>query len=150
MRAPSLVWYSLLVWLGTECCAGSRQSRKMKPRALGRSPWAGHRSPRAPEMEPLINIPLINIDGSVMGVFDSLVGLGERESSYSVLPGESRAAPWGADFSFQNRNSLNFILAPLPHLPAAFCSHFGVGSMRVFDWNLLCQVTATFLQYFWS
>uniref|UniRef100_A0A8C3VFX7 Extracellular matrix protein 2 n=1 Tax=Catharus ustulatus TaxID=91951 RepID=A0A8C3VFX7_CATUS len=88
MQAPSLVWCSLLVWLGTECGAGSRQSRRMKPRALGRSPWAGHRSPRAPGMEPLINIPLINIDGSVMGVFDSLVGLGEHESTYSVLPGK--------------------------------------------------------------
>lgn len=73
----------------------------MQHRGLGRSPWAGHRTPRAPGMELLgRSIPVINIDDSVMGVFDSLVGLGEHESTYSVLPGENRA-PLLPDFSFQ-------------------------------------------------
>ncbi|POI32550.1 hypothetical protein CIB84_003699 [Bambusicola thoracicus] len=34
------------------------------------------------------SIPLINIDDGVMGVFDSLIGLGGHESSYNVLPGK--------------------------------------------------------------
>ncbi|NXO89774.1 ECM2 protein, partial [Certhia brachydactyla] len=33
-------------------------------------------------------VPLIHMDGSVMGLFDSLVGLGQHESTYSVLPGK--------------------------------------------------------------
>ncbi|NXD37660.1 ECM2 protein, partial [Copsychus sechellarum] len=93
MRARPLLCCLLLLWLGTEPCpaagaAGSSLWRRMQHRALGRSPRAGHRSPRAAGMQPLINIPLINIDDSVMGVFDSLVGLGEHESTYSVLPGK--------------------------------------------------------------
>ncbi|XP_005522354.1 PREDICTED: extracellular matrix protein 2 [Pseudopodoces humilis] len=91
MQAPSLLCYFLLVLLCTDFCpaeggAGRRQRRRRMHRGLGRSPWARHRNPRAPGMEP--RIPLINIDDSVMGVFDSLVGLGEHESTYSVLPGK--------------------------------------------------------------
>ncbi|NWU43446.1 ECM2 protein, partial [Hylia prasina] len=91
MQAPSLLCSLLLVWLCTGVCpaeggAGRRQRRRMQHRALGRSPWAGHRSPRAPGTGH--SIPLINIDDSVMGVLDSLVGLGEHESTYSVLPGK--------------------------------------------------------------
>ncbi|NWY75591.1 ECM2 protein, partial [Erithacus rubecula] len=82
MQAPSLLWLLLLLSLGAELCpaagtAGRRLRRRMR-----------HGSPRAARMEPLISIPLINIDDSVMGVFDSLVGLGEHESTYSVLPGK--------------------------------------------------------------
>ncbi|NXY36022.1 ECM2 protein, partial [Pomatorhinus ruficollis] len=96
MQAPSLLCYLLLVSLCSEFCpaeggAGRRHRRRrmMQHRGPGRSPWAGHRSPRAPGMElPGRSIPLINIDDSVMGVFDSLVGLGEHESTYSVLPGK--------------------------------------------------------------
>ncbi|NXO10646.1 ECM2 protein, partial [Oriolus oriolus] len=93
MQAPSLVCYFLLVSLCTDFCpaeagAGTRQRRR-RMRRLGRSPWAGPRAPRTPGMEPPgPRIPLINIDDSVMGVFDSLVGLGEHESTYSVLPGK--------------------------------------------------------------
>ncbi|NWV56753.1 ECM2 protein, partial [Daphoenositta chrysoptera] len=94
MQAASLVCYFLLVWLCAAFCpagagAGRRQRRRMLQPGLGRSPWAGHRTPRTPGMEPPgPSIPLIDIDDSVMGVFDSLVGLGEHESTYSVLPGK--------------------------------------------------------------
>ncbi|NXM60509.1 ECM2 protein, partial [Illadopsis cleaveri] len=95
MQAPSLLCYFLLVSLCSEFCsaeggAGRRHRRRMMMhRGPGRSPWAGHRTPRAPAVEPPgRGIPLINIDDSVLGVFDSLVGLGEHESTYSVLPGK--------------------------------------------------------------
>ncbi|NXB33534.1 ECM2 protein, partial [Eulacestoma nigropectus] len=94
MQAASLVCYFLLVSLCADFCpaeagGGRRQRRRMHHRGLGRSPWAGHRAPRTLGMEPPgPRIPLINIDDSVMGVFDSLVGLGEHESTYSVLPGK--------------------------------------------------------------
>ncbi|NWZ66933.1 ECM2 protein, partial [Acrocephalus arundinaceus] len=91
MQAPSLLCYFLLVSLCTDFCPaeGRRQRRRMQPRGLRRSPWAGHRTPRAPRLEPPgRSIPLITIDDSVMGMFDSLVGLGEHESTYSVLPGK--------------------------------------------------------------
>ncbi|KAM4893859.1 extracellular matrix protein 2 [Sylvia borin] len=90
MQAPSLLCYCLLLSLCSELCpaeggAGRRQRRRrrmMMHRGLGRNP-------RAPGMEPPgRSIPLINIDDSVVGVFDSLVGLGEHESTYSVLPGK--------------------------------------------------------------
>ncbi|NXW77822.1 ECM2 protein, partial [Hirundo rustica] len=92
MQAPSLLCYFLLASLCTDFCpaeggAGRRQRRRrVQHRGLGRSPWAGHRSPRAPGMGR--RIPLITIDDSVMGAFDSLVGLGEHESTYSILPGK--------------------------------------------------------------
>ncbi|NXY13493.1 ECM2 protein, partial [Atrichornis clamosus] len=100
MQAPSLVCYLLLVSLCIDFCQTEgdapvrRPRRRMRHRGLGRSPRAGHRSPRTPGMELPApgaagpGIPLINIDDSVVGVFDSLVGLGEHESSYSVLPGK--------------------------------------------------------------
>ncbi|NWY31064.1 ECM2 protein, partial [Pheucticus melanocephalus] len=87
MQAPSLLCYFLLLWLCRDLCPaeggpGRRQRRRMPPRA-------GHRSPRAAGLQPPgPRIPLITIDDSVMGVFDSLVGLGQHESSYSVLPGK--------------------------------------------------------------
>ncbi|NWX58435.1 ECM2 protein, partial [Promerops cafer] len=94
MQAPSLVCYVLLVSLCTDFCpaaggAGRRQRRRMHQRGLGRSPWAGPRSPRAPGTEPWgPRIPLITIEDSVMGELHSLVGLGEHESTYSILPGK--------------------------------------------------------------
>ncbi|NXR35128.1 ECM2 protein, partial [Zosterops hypoxanthus] len=95
MQSPPVLCYLLLVSLCSELCpaegAGRRHRRRrmMQHRGLGRSPWAGHRTLRAPGMEPPgRSIPLINIDDTVMGVFDSLVGLGEHESAYSVLPGK--------------------------------------------------------------
>uniref|UniRef100_A0A8C3NNH0 Extracellular matrix protein 2 n=1 Tax=Cyanoderma ruficeps TaxID=181631 RepID=A0A8C3NNH0_9PASS len=97
MQAPSLLCYLLLVSLCSELCPAAggaggmhrRRRRMVQHRALGRSPRAGHRAPRAAGMAlPGRSIPLINIDDSLMGVFDSLVGLGEHESTYSVLPGK--------------------------------------------------------------
>lgn len=76
----------------------------MRQPGLGRSARAGPRAPRTLGMEPP-RIPLIHIDDSVMGVFDSLVGLGEHESTYSVLPGENRAPLLlvGGSLSISNR-----------------------------------------------
>ncbi|NXP39028.1 ECM2 protein, partial [Leiothrix lutea] len=91
MQAPSVLCYFLLVSLCSEFCpaegAGRRHRRRrmmvMQHRGLGRSPRAAGMEP------PGRSIPLINIDDTVMGVFDSLVGLGEHESTYSVLPGKT-------------------------------------------------------------
>ncbi|KAM9654779.1 extracellular matrix protein 2 isoform 1-T3 [Morphnus guianensis] len=100
MQATSLVYYFLLVSLCIDFSQNEtsallrRQRRRMRYRGLRRSSSAGHRSPRQPRMKlpaPVAvvpSIPLINIDDSVMGVFDSLIGLGGHESSYSVLPGK--------------------------------------------------------------
>ncbi|XP_049682780.1 extracellular matrix protein 2 [Accipiter gentilis] len=100
MQATSLVYYFLLVSLCIDFSRNEtsallrRQRRRMRYRGLRRSSSAGHRSPRQPRMKlpaPVAvvpSIPLINIDDSVMGVFDSLIGLGGHESSYSVLPGK--------------------------------------------------------------
>jgi len=97
----SLVYYFLLVSLcidfsqnETNALLG-RQRRRTHHGGLRRSSSAGHRSPRQPRMKlpapvsVVPSIPLINIDDGVMGVFDSLIGLGGHESSYSVLPGKN-------------------------------------------------------------
>ncbi|NWV61026.1 ECM2 protein, partial [Malurus elegans] len=100
MQAPWLLCYLLLVSLCMDLCAAQagvpvrRQRRRMRHTGLGRSPRAGPRSLSTPGMELRApgaagpSIPLINIDDSVVGVFDSFVGLGEHESTYSVLPGK--------------------------------------------------------------
>ncbi|NXE75915.1 ECM2 protein, partial [Cochlearius cochlearius] len=100
MQATSLVYYFLLVSLCIDFSQNEtsallrRQRRRMRYRGLRRSSSAGHRSPRQPRMKlpaPVAvapSIPLINIDDGVMGVFDSLIGLGGHESSYNVLPGK--------------------------------------------------------------
>ncbi|NXN45563.1 ECM2 protein, partial [Rhinoptilus africanus] len=100
MEATSLVYFFLIVSLcidfsqnETSALLG-RQRRRMRDRGLRRSSSARHRSPRQPGMKPpapvagVPSIPLINIDDGVMGVFDSLIGLGGHESSYNVLPGK--------------------------------------------------------------
>ncbi|XP_063267924.1 extracellular matrix protein 2 [Prinia subflava] len=74
MQAPSLLCWFLLLSLCPDSCpaeggAGRRHRRRMRHRALRR-------------------IPLIDMGDSELGVFDSLLGLGEHESSYSVLPGK--------------------------------------------------------------
>ncbi|NXD72611.1 ECM2 protein, partial [Eolophus roseicapillus] len=101
MQATSLVYYFLLVSLCTDFSQNEtsallrRQRRRMRHRGLRRSSSAEHKVPRQPRMkfpDPVAvvpSIPLINIDDGVMGVFDSLVGLGGHESSYSVLPGKT-------------------------------------------------------------
>ncbi|NXU71872.1 ECM2 protein, partial [Oreotrochilus melanogaster] len=100
MQATSLLYCFLLVSLCTDFSQNEasapprRQRRRMRYRGVRGNSSAGHRSPREPRMKlpapvaVLPSIPLINIDDSVMGVFDSLVGLGGHESSYSVLPGK--------------------------------------------------------------
>ncbi|NXG24837.1 ECM2 protein, partial [Grallaria varia] len=99
MQVTPLACYLLLVSLcidswGSEAGALTRRQRRrrMPRRGLGWGSPAGHRLRRQPGLElpdPAVpGIPLINIDDSVMGVFDSLVGLGEHEPSYSVLPGK--------------------------------------------------------------
>ncbi|XP_062441202.1 extracellular matrix protein 2 [Rhea pennata] len=100
MQATSFISYLLLVTLcidffqnGTSAIL-RRQRRRMRYRGLRASSSEGRRSQRQPRTRLLApvpvgpSIPLINIDDSVMGVFDSLVGLGGHESSYSVLPGK--------------------------------------------------------------
>uniref|UniRef100_A0A663MKN9 Extracellular matrix protein 2 n=1 Tax=Athene cunicularia TaxID=194338 RepID=A0A663MKN9_ATHCN len=101
MQATSLVHYFLLVSLCIDFCQNEtsaplrRPRRRMRSRGLRRGNSAGHRSPRQPRTKlpaPVAvgpSIPLINIDDSVMGVFDSLIGVGGQESSYSVLPGKN-------------------------------------------------------------
>ncbi|XP_010143620.1 PREDICTED: extracellular matrix protein 2 [Buceros rhinoceros silvestris] len=100
MQATLLVSYFLLVSLCIDFSQNEtsallkRQRRRMLYGGLRRSSSAGHRSPREPRMKPsaplavVPSIPLINIDDSVMGVFDSLIGLGGDESSYNILPGK--------------------------------------------------------------
>ncbi|NXO05288.1 ECM2 protein, partial [Rhinopomastus cyanomelas] len=98
MQATPLV-YLLLVLLCIDFSKNEtsalvkKQKRRMRYREVRSSSSVGHRSPGEPRMKlsaPVAvvpSIPLINIDDSVMGVFDSLVGLGGHESSYSVIPG---------------------------------------------------------------
>ncbi|NXP23605.1 ECM2 protein, partial [Scytalopus superciliaris] len=99
MQATPLACYLLLVSLCIDLCQneagavpGRQRRRRMHRRSLGRGSSGGQRLPRQPRMElpahAVPGIPLINIDDSVMGVFDSLIGLGEHESSYTVLPGK--------------------------------------------------------------
>ncbi|NXG91097.1 ECM2 protein, partial [Stercorarius parasiticus] len=100
MQATSLVYFFLIVSLCIDFSQNEtsallrRQRRRMRNRGLRRSSSTGHRSPRQPGMKlpaPVAgvpSIPLINIDDGVMGVFDSLIGLGGHESSYNVLPGK--------------------------------------------------------------
>lgn len=67
----------------------------MRNGGAGKGSIAQRRSLRQPRMKlpaPVAvapSIPLINIDDGVVGVFDSLIGLGGHESSYSVLPGKN-------------------------------------------------------------
>lgn len=101
MQATLLVSYFLLVSLCIDFSQNEtstllrRQRRRMLYGGLRRSSSARHRSPRESRMKPsapvavVPSIPLINIDDSVMGVFDSLIGLGGDESSYNVLPGKN-------------------------------------------------------------
>uniref|UniRef100_A0A8B9QRT8 Extracellular matrix protein 2 n=1 Tax=Apteryx owenii TaxID=8824 RepID=A0A8B9QRT8_APTOW len=100
MQATSFIYYFLLVSLCTDFFqngAGAvfrRQRRRMRYRGARASSSEGRRSRGQPRMRlaapaPVVpSIPLINIDDGVMGVFDSFIGLGGHESSYSVLPGK--------------------------------------------------------------
>uniref|UniRef100_A0A8C2TJ50 Extracellular matrix protein 2 n=1 Tax=Coturnix japonica TaxID=93934 RepID=A0A8C2TJ50_COTJA len=98
MQASSFIYYFLLLSLCIDLsqnetsAALRRQRRRMRHRGMRKSSYAGRRVLRQPRMKlsspATHSIPLINIDDGVMGVFDSLIGLGGHESSYSVLPGK--------------------------------------------------------------
>ncbi|OXB73745.1 UNVERIFIED_CONTAM: hypothetical protein H355_007878 [Colinus virginianus] len=98
MQVSSFVYYFLVVSLCIDFSQNEtsavlrRQRRRMRFRGLRKSSYAGRRNLRQPRMKLAAraapSIPLINIDDGVMGVFDSLIGLGGHESSYSVLPGK--------------------------------------------------------------
>lgn len=111
MQASSFIYYFLLVSLCIDLsqnetsAALRRQRRRMRHRGLRKGSYAGRRLLRQPRMRPPApaapSIPLINIDDGVVGVFDSLIGLGGHESSYSVLPGKNgTSTTWiGLNFS---------------------------------------------------
>ncbi|XP_068550165.1 extracellular matrix protein 2 isoform X2 [Anas acuta] len=100
MQASSFVYCLLLVSLCIDFSQNEpsavprKQRRRMRNGGAGKGSTAQRRSLRQPRMKlpaPVAvapSIPLINIDDGVMGVFDSLIGLGGHESSYSVLPGK--------------------------------------------------------------
>ncbi|KFZ52070.1 Extracellular matrix protein 2 [Podiceps cristatus] len=100
MQATSLVYYFLLVSLCIDFSQNEtsallrRQRRSMHYRGLRKSSSGRNWAPRQPEVKLLApvavvpSIPLTNVDDGIMGVFDSLIGLGGHESSYSVLPGK--------------------------------------------------------------
>lgn len=51
-------------------------------------------------------------------------------------------------FHFRQINSLTLYFSPVPRSPAAFCSNFVVGIMRLFDWQVTAIFPARFLHYF--
>lgn len=119
MQASSFIYYFLLLSLCIDLshnetsAALRRQRRRMRHRGLRRSSYAGRRFLRQPRMKlpapAAPSIPLINIDDGVMGVFDSLIGLGGHESSYNVLPGKNQTSTtWsGLNFSCFQMKCLN-------------------------------------------
>ncbi|NWX86349.1 ECM2 protein, partial [Nothoprocta pentlandii] len=94
MEATSFLYYFLLVSLCIHFLQDGASAALRRHRRRMNYGGTRHRSPRQPRMRlpapsPAVpSIPLINIDDGVMGVFDSLVGLGGQESSYNVLPGK--------------------------------------------------------------
>ncbi|XP_061474042.1 extracellular matrix protein 2 isoform X2 [Rhineura floridana] len=71
-----------------------RARRRMRYRGLRKDSSANHRPNKQLQIKtafpttPAPSIPLINIDGEITEVFDSLIGLDGQESSYSILPGK--------------------------------------------------------------
>ncbi|NXA45231.1 ECM2 protein, partial [Nothocercus julius] len=94
MQATSSLCYFLLVslcidFLQDGASAAVRRQRRRMRYGGGRHRSARQSRMRLPAPGPAMpSVPLINIDDGVMGVFDSLIGLGGQESSYSVLPGK--------------------------------------------------------------
>ncbi|XP_054832116.1 extracellular matrix protein 2 [Eublepharis macularius] len=99
MQKTALVYYLLF---GCLCIILAHDSYKMPKRARRRMQYKGlrrgslgnSRSNKQPQTKPPVlptpvpRIPLINIDGDITEVIDSLIGLDGHESSYSVLPGK--------------------------------------------------------------
>nr|XP_056707053.1 extracellular matrix protein 2 [Euleptes europaea] len=71
-----------------------RGRRRMHYRGLRRGSLRNRRPNKQPQAKspiptiPVPSIPLINTDGEITEVIDSLIGLDGHESSYSVLPGK--------------------------------------------------------------
>lgn len=74
-----------------------RGRRRMHYRGLRRGSLGNRRPNKQPQTKfpipttPVPSIPLINTDGDITEVIDSLIGLDGHESSYSVLPGKQRS-----------------------------------------------------------
>uniref|UniRef100_A0A8C8RDU9 Extracellular matrix protein 2 n=1 Tax=Pelusios castaneus TaxID=367368 RepID=A0A8C8RDU9_9SAUR len=100
MQTTYLLYYFLLVYLCIDFAQNQaneiprRQRRRMRYRGSRKGLSAYQRPNRKPQIKtsttvPVVpSIPLINIDDGITEVFDSFIGLGGYESSYSVLPGK--------------------------------------------------------------
>ncbi|XP_006127616.2 extracellular matrix protein 2 isoform X1 [Pelodiscus sinensis] len=100
MQTTSLFYYFLFVSLFIDFAQNQtneiprRQRRRMRYRGSRKGLSVNHRRNRQLQLETsttvavVPSIPLINIDDDITEVFDSLIGLGGHESSYSVLPGK--------------------------------------------------------------
>ncbi|XP_053889741.1 extracellular matrix protein 2 isoform X1 [Malaclemys terrapin pileata] len=100
MQTASLLYYFLLICWCIDFAQNQtneiprRQRRRMRYRGSRKGSSAYHRPNRQPQMKTsttvavVPSIPLINIDDGITEVFDSFIGLGGHESSYSVLPGK--------------------------------------------------------------
>ncbi|XP_053889743.1 extracellular matrix protein 2 isoform X3 [Malaclemys terrapin pileata] len=98
MQTASLLYYFLLICWCIDFAQNQtneiprRQRRRMRYRGSRKGSSAYHRPNRQPQMKTsttvavVPSIPLINIDDGITEVFDSFIGLGGHESSYSVLP----------------------------------------------------------------
>ncbi|XP_053233602.1 extracellular matrix protein 2 isoform X1 [Podarcis raffonei] len=100
MQKAALFCYILLVSLCIAVVQNERNvmrrraRRRMRYRGLRKSSSGNHRLNKQQEIKspvfitPIPSIPLINIDGDITEVFDSLIGQGGQESSYNILPGK--------------------------------------------------------------
>uniref|UniRef100_A0A8C0IQT8 Extracellular matrix protein 2 n=1 Tax=Chelonoidis abingdonii TaxID=106734 RepID=A0A8C0IQT8_CHEAB len=100
MQIASFLYYFLLVCWCIDFAQNQtneiprRQRRRMRYKGSRKGSSAYHRPKRQPQIKTsttvavVPSIPLINIDDGITEVFDSLIGLGGHESSYSVLPGK--------------------------------------------------------------
>lgn len=102
MQKAALLCYLLLASLCIALAQNENQEmprrtrRRMRYRGVKRGPSANRRRNKqqpikAPMPTALVpSIPLINIDGDITEVFDSLISSDGQESSYNVLPGKQR------------------------------------------------------------
>ncbi|XP_043374776.1 extracellular matrix protein 2 isoform X3 [Dermochelys coriacea] len=100
MQTASLLYYFLLLFWCIDFVENQtneiprRQRRRMRYRGSRKGSSANHRPNRQPQIKTsttvtaVPSVSLINIDDGITEVFDSLIGLGGHESSYSVLPGK--------------------------------------------------------------
>ncbi|XP_074861909.1 extracellular matrix protein 2 [Carettochelys insculpta] len=100
MQITSFLYYFLFVCLCFDFAQNQpnenprRQRRRMSYRRSRKGSSAYRRPNRLLQLKTSATvtvvpiIPLINIDDGITEIFDSLIGLGGHESSYSVLPGK--------------------------------------------------------------